>query len=228
MIDLDIKNFINKFSEEHGKNVIAAVLFGSSLHKTEGEIRDIDLLLVLEDNSVFRGNYYCSNVRRIDYFAGSTSILQEQLDKSRGTTDTLLFHMLGEGKVLFGEDKTLNLVTTAKDYLATFNKYADKENTLKVLWYKLTDAYDDLLKESDPMVNNLLLAQIISLSMEFYCVYHGELMKKRGTSNRESFYELHGALLVNQDSKKSAGELVSFLSKETDFNINNNWEVQYQ
>lgn len=227
-MDADIKKFIETFSTTHNVHVTAAVLFGSSLYKKYEDIYDIDLLLILEEDSVFRGNYYISNLKRVDYFSGSISLLQRQLQQSRGTTDTLLFNILGKGTVLFGQDTVTDLVAEATDYLTTFSGYTDKENILKILWYRLTDAQDDLFTETDPMVKNLLLAQVISLSMEFYLMYHGELVEKKGTSTRGEFYTLHSTLLASEDSKSKVKELMNFLSKETGFKENDNWEVQYR
>ncbi len=228
MYETEINNFIDLFKSSHQVTVLSVVVFGSALYKNEDQIEDIDIFIVLAEDKVFRGNYYFENGRRIDYFTGSSSLIEAQLNSSKNTTETLPIFVFGEGKILFGAEHSSHLVELAKNYLNNFTEYDNKETLLKATWYSLTDAYDDYIKTNDLVAKNLALAIIINSSMEFYCIYHNELMKKGGTSDRGEFYNLHSALHSNEDKDTAAKNLLNFLSQQTGYEINKDWEVQYR
>lgn len=228
MTESAIKSFIEIFSSKHKVTVVAAVLFGSALYKTEEEINDIDVFLVLAEDNVFRGNYYYSETKRIDYFSGSLLMIKNHLDECVGSTETLPFYVFGEGKVLFGEEHLAEIVATCKQYLEVFPGYTNKDTLLSQLWYKITDAYDDLIRANDQVEANLAIAEIISSSMQFYCMHKDELIKKRGTSDRGEFRALHAALLNEDDVTTAAKKIIDYLSQEKGFILHGNWEVQYR
>lgn len=228
MVESNVMSFIEDFSSKHNVTVIAAVLFGSALYKTEKEIDDIDIFLVLNENSVFRGNHYYSETKRIDYFSGSLSMIKKHLDECIGSTETLPFYVFGEGKVLFGEEHLVEIVATCKQYLEVFPGYMNKDTLLPQLWYKITDAYDDLIRSNDQVEVNLAMTEIISASMQFYCIHKNELIKKRGTNDRGEFHALYVELLKVDNVTIAAKKIIDYLSQETGFVFHGNWEVRYR
>ena len=199
-----------KFTETilNSENVLGIVVSGSLVHGTIHPNSDIDVYIVLQENTDFRerGNTWVDGIE-IEYFKNSPQQIRSYFITEKHSPHTA--HILAHGRVIYHNSNIVqDLISEAKSILNNVPKPMEKVE-LELSKYELDDLYKDLEDcycNHDDLGSYLIRSKIIQKGIDIFCRSHRVWrFKDKGLNAQISSIDpgfaklLHSCLQFNAD-----------------------------
>ncbi len=131
MVHINTIDIIYKFLDEQDylnrKEILGIIFYGSSNYKTDTKDSDIDLLIITNDESNYKGVTYVDN-KKIEYFEKNVYDLAKKIEELPSNFDRSLESIFTNGKVIYDKHKTIE---NLKDLVLENNEYPRKKKQNK-------------------------------------------------------------------------------------------------
>ncbi len=227
-MDQIIERFLKEYGYKKRKDILGIILYGSANYHTATKFSDIDLLIITESDTNYKGLTFIKN-QKIEYFERNVYDILRKIDNLDKSLDCSLISIFKNGKIIFSKYNTVENIqedilcqkrrqkkklinTHSPQFTEFYNMLSETSTSSPMFKYLYYNLLDEIRKEyhRENRYSKLPSTKVLELysneeyAQKYYCV---NLPPKK-------FRDLYLLLLTTGYQQQHFQTLLSLLSKK--------------